>query len=236
MSAPVPNPSLAARLAGMLVRPRVTLAAAVPMRAWAGMWGVVLALGFLPGAAFLTTDIGRQALVDERVRVTEAFGGTVSDAAYAALQAQPPLLAWFTSGGRPLLWPPVTLAVAGVVWWLARTRRPATSYAEALTVATHASVPLAIGQLAALPAHVIRESLTSPFNLAALTPGLDEGTVAARLLGGIEIAGLWWLALLAVGVTVLAGRPARGVFVRLLAAYAGVAAILAAALALAGGS
>jgi hypothetical protein len=39
-----------------------------------------------------------------------------------------------------------------------------------------------------------------------------------------------------VGVSVLAGRPARGVFVRLVAAYAAVAAILAAGLALAGGS
>jgi hypothetical protein len=231
-----PLPSLPVRLGGMIVHPRRILAAAAPARAWAGIWLVVLAAWLVPGAWFVTTDIGRQALVDERVRVTEAFGGTVSDADYAALQARPPVAAYFTSGGRVLLWPPVTLAVAAVVRALARSRRPPVTYGEALSVATHASVPLAIGQLAALPAHVIRESLTSPFNLAAVTPGLDEGSLPARLLGGVEIAGLWWLALVAVGVAVLAGRPARGVLVRLVAAYAVIAALFAAGVVLAGGN
>lgn len=237
MTAPAPPlSSLPARIAGMIVAPRAVLAAAAPARAWAGIWAVVLAAWLLPGAWLVSTPVGRQALVDERVRVTEAFGGVVTDQAYADLQAHPPLLAYLTSGGRPLLWPPVTLAVAAVVQALARRGRARTSFAEALAVVTHASVPLALGQLAALPAHVVRESLTSPFNLAVLAPGLDEGGLAARLLGGIEIAGLWWLALVAVGVTVLRGGSARGVFVRLAATYAAVAALLAAGLVLAGGA
>ena len=40
------------------------------------------------GGLLLSTPVGRQALVDERVRVIEALGGRVDDAAYAALQAQ----------------------------------------------------------------------------------------------------------------------------------------------------
>ena len=53
----------------------------------------------------------------------------------------------------------------------------------------------------------MRESLTSPFNLAALLPFFDEGSAAARFLGTIEVFGLWWVVLLAVGCAALAGRP-----------------------------
>ena len=44
-----------------------------------------------------------KALVDERVRQVEAFGGRIDDAAYAALQRPRPWLTYFTSGGRLLL-------------------------------------------------------------------------------------------------------------------------------------
>lgn len=236
MTAPLPTlPPLPGRLLAVLRRPGTTLAAAAAHRAWPGMWAVVLMLALAPGAWLLSTPVGRQALVDERVRVVESLGGTITDAAYAQLQADPPLLAYATSGGRVLLWPPLTLVTAALVLWLARRSGRPVAAGEALAVAVHASVPLALGQLLALPAHLIRESLTSPFNLAAVTPGLDEGTLAARALGAVEVPGLWWLALVALGAARLSGRPARGLFGRLLAAYVGIAVLLAAGLALAAG-
>ena len=195
----------------------------------------MLAAWLLPGAWFLTTDVGRQALVDERVRVTEALGGSVSDEVYAGLE-RGRRCGPITSGGRLLLWPPVTLAVAAVVLVLARRRRRDTAFGEALAVVTHASVPLVLGQLVALPAHVVRESLTSPLDLALLAPRLDEASLSARLLGNVEIAGLWWLTLVAVGIAVLGGGSARGAVIRLVAAYATLAALVAAGAVLAGGA
>jgi hypothetical protein len=201
-------------------------------------WVAVLVIAFGPGAWFLTTPVGRQALVDERVRVIEVLGATVDDDAYAALQAAPPISAYFTSGGRLLLAPVVPLLVAGRLWLWARLRRDGRTVTllAALSVAVHASVPLALQQLLAMPFHVVRESLSSPFNMAALVPLFDEGSPAARFLGTVELFGLWWVILMAVGASTLSGRPARRVLGPFVAAYVGAAAVVAVAVVLLGGS
>lgn len=221
------------RVAGVLIRPRGTLADVAASPRWATLWVAILAIWAVCGAWLLSTPVGRQALVDERVRVVEAFGGTVSDADYAALQASPPWSAYFTSGGRLALAPPVTLAVAGVLWLLGR---PHPSMAQALAIAVHASVVLVLGQIVATPLHYVRESLTSPLNLASILPLLDEGTLPARLLGAVDVFTIWWIALVAIGGAVLSGRTARRLLLQGVGVYVGIAAMLAIAQAFAGGS
>ena len=67
---------------------------------WADTWLVILLLGAVCASILLSTDVGRQAIVDERVRVIETFGGVVSEARYAEWQAAPPWWVYFASGGR----------------------------------------------------------------------------------------------------------------------------------------
>ena len=202
-----------------------------------GIWVVILAVWLAAGAALTSTAVGRQALVDERVRVIEALGGTVDDAAYHELEAHPPLAAYFTSGGRTLLLPVVTAVVAAALLvWLRQRGVGQATYRSCLAVAVHASVVLALQQVVATPMHLVRESLTSPFNLAALLPFFDEGSIPALVLGTIEVFGLWWVALLAVGCAAVSGRRARSFIGPFLGAYVIVAAAVAAVVALAGGA
>jgi hypothetical protein len=199
-------------------------------------WAVVL-LGWLAaGGWLLGRPVGRQAVVDEQVRVVEALGGRVDDARYAAWQARPPWRIYFTSGGRVLLLPVTTLAVAAGVFLWARRRSPHVRFAGALSVAVHASVVLALQQIVATPLHLLRESLTSPFNLAAVLPFFDEGTLPARVLGTVELGGLWWALLLAVGLAALTGGRARAYAGPVLGIYLGVSAIVAGVVVLIGGS
>lgn len=199
----------------------------------AATWFTLLVIWAAASAALLATPVGRQAVVDERVRVVEALGGAVDDASYAALQAAPPYWMYAASGGRALLLPVVTLAVAaGLALWPGR----GAGFVPSLSVAVHASTVLVLQQVVATPLHYVRESLTSPFNLAALMPWFDEGSVPARVLGTIEIFGLWWVLLLAVGCAALAGRRAREYVGPLVGAYVGVAAVVAVAVAITGGS
>jgi hypothetical protein len=200
----------------------------------AGTWTVLLALWAAAGWLLLSGSVGRQALVDERVRVVEAMGGTVNDAAYAALQANPPYWIYLSSGGRALLFPAVTLAVAaGLYLWVGRR---SAGWLASLSVAVHASAALVAQQVVATPLHFVRESLTSPFNLAALLPFFDEGSLPARFFGTVELFGLWWVWLLAIGCAVLAGRQARHFVLPLLGIYVGVAGVIAALVVLTGGS
>lgn len=222
------------RVAGVLWHPRSTMAEVARHPAFISTWIGLLAAVAVCGWALLSTPVGRQALVDERVRVVEALGGRVDDGAYAALQAHPPLLAYPTSGGRLLVNPGVTLLVALGLVVLGALDGARVRYVVALAVAVHATVVLAVQQVLVTPLHYLRESLTSPSTLAGLLPMLEEGTWAARLLGSVDVFGLWWVWLLAVGLAAATGRPGHRYLWRLGLAYVAVAALVAAAMVLLG--
>jgi hypothetical protein len=223
-------------IVGVLTHPRSTMAALVAAPAFWGTWIFILLVWMACAWALLGTEVGQQALVDERVRVTEVLGGRIDDAAYAALQARPPLTSYVTSGGRLLLTPPMTVLAALAVAALARSGGRVLNLAAAMAIAVHASVVLAVQQVVAAPLHYLRESLGSPTTLASILPGIEDGTWAARVLGVIDVFALWWLWLLAVGVAAATGRPARRYGVRLVAVYMGVAVLMAVVVAIAGGS
>ena len=63
---------------------------------------------------------------------------------------------------------------------------------QALAIVVHATVVLLIGQVIVTPLHYVRESLTSPLNLAAVLPLMDDGTLPARFFGSLDIFVLWW--------------------------------------------
>ncbi len=222
------------RVMGVLSHPRQTMTEVVRHPAFAMAWVVLLLVLAACAFALLSTQVGRQALVDERVRVIEALGGRVDDAAYVALQANPPWLVYLTSGGRLLLTPAITLLVAAGLMALAALDGVKVRYVVALAITVHASVALAVQQIVATPLHFVRESLTSPTNIAGVLPMLEEGSLPARWLGSVDLFGLWWVWLLAVGLGAATGRPARRYLVRLLLAYVGVAAIVAAVFAVLG--
>ena len=223
------------RVTGVLMHPRATMAEVVRHPAFMTTWIVVLLAVAVCGGLLLSTPVGRQALVDERVRVTEALGRRVDDAEYARLQANPPMSVYMTSGGRLLLTPPVTLLVAAGLFALARLDGAATPFVTALAIAVHATVVLALQQIVATPLHYLHGALTSPTNVAGLLQVFDEGSLPARLFGTIDVFGLWWLWLLSLGLAAATGRPARRYVVRLLAVYVGVGAIVAAVFAVMGG-
>ncbi len=223
------------RVTGVLRHPRAMMAEVVRHPAFITTWVLVLLVVAVCGGLLLSTPIGQQALVDERVRVTEALGGRVDDATYDRLRSDPPVSIYLTSGGRLLLTPPITILMAAGLMALARFDGARVTFVTALAIAVHATVVLAVQQVVAAPLHYVNESLTSPTNLAGLLRVFDEGSVPARLLGTIDVFGLWWMWLLAVGLAAATGRPARQYIWRLLAVYVGVAAIIATVFAVSGG-
>jgi hypothetical protein len=211
------------------------MAEVVARPTWAALWLVILLVWVGCAAWVFSSETGRQALIDERVRVVEVFGGTLDDAGYARLQAHPPYSAYFISGGRMLLAPPVMLAAAAGLWLVSRSGQPARTFQQGLAVAVHASVVLALGQLIVLPVHMGRESLTSPFTLAAVLP-VDDGTLVARVAGALDLFALWWMWLLALGAAALTNRSARRPLAGLVGAYVAVVVIMAVIQAVLGGA
>lgn len=223
------------RIAGVVTRPRATLAELVGQPVWAATWVFILVVWTICGWWLLSTDVGQQALVDERVRVIESFGGTVTEPEYAALVAEPPWWVYFTSGGRLLLTPVFTLLIAIALWVVARREGAPVRFAQALAVTVQSSVVLLIGQLVATPLHYVRESLTSPLNAAAVLPLMEDGTAPTRFFGVMDVFAVWWAVLLAVGLSTLTDRPTRRYLVPIALLFAGFAMVMAIVLAVTGG-
>jgi hypothetical protein len=66
-----------------------------------------------------------------------------------------------------------------------------------------------------------------PTSLGALVPMLEETTLVARFLGGIDLFTVWWLMVLALGLAALYPPPARRIAAGLIGGYAAVALAMA---------
>jgi hypothetical protein len=128
------------------------------------------------------------------------------------------------------------LVSALVVWVVARRDGGRASIHQALTVAVLASVALLVGQLVATPIHYVRESLTSPINLAAILPFMEQGSPQARFFGTMDLFALWWAGLLAMGLSVLTRRPTGRYLWPIVAVFAVVAAVVAVTVSVTGGA
>ena len=201
--------SLPARVFGVLRSPRATLTAVVSAPRWAGVLVLTFLISTVSSAALLQTEVGRLALVDQWERTASAFGQNVDDRQYAALEdasANGPAYAAissFVSG--PLL----TFGIAALLLAVFNgALGGAATYSQLLAITAHAGVILALRQVVAAPMNYARETLASPTTLVQFFTMLDEASPVARFLGVIDLFVVWWIVVLAIGMSVLYRRHA----------------------------
>ncbi|MGE3842584.1 MAG: YIP1 family protein [Vicinamibacterales bacterium] len=218
--------STIARAVGILVSPRSTFESVSAHPRWFGL--TVLTTSVVAGvlAVFLSTSVGRQALVDQRVDLLETFGRTVGDSEYEAMLRGVGTLALqqvaLTAGALPL----VGLGIAALAYV---TLGSASTFGQILAVVAHSGVILILRAVVVTPMNFFRESLSSPLNLGVLFPALDEVGFLAFFLGTIDLFVVWWAVVLAIGLSVLYTRPWGWFATRVFAAYGLVASVLAGA-------
>jgi hypothetical protein len=231
--------SLAARVAGIVRAPRVTMAylSALPAPPWLDVLAVSTLATFLPAAAFLLTPVGRTALVDQWERTAIAFGRPVDDALYAQFQALSGQGLAYAASLAIISGPVLTMAVTALIAVALRlTGQPAVAGRAILAVVAHASVILALRQLVAAPLNYLSETLASPTTLVHLMTGVDEAAPLARFLGVIDVVVVWWAVVLAFGVAALVKRRVRPVALTFAGVYVAIALLLALAMAVTGGT
>lgn len=228
---------LPARVFGVLRSPRATLTAVAGAPRWAGVLVLTFLISTISTAALLQTDVGRVALVDQWERTASAFGQNVDDRQYAALEDASSngtayaAISSFASG--PLL----TFGLAALLLVVFNgALGGAATYPQLLAITAHAGVILALRQLIAAPVNYTRETLASPTTMTIFFSMLDEASPVARFFGVIDLFVVWWLAVLAIGLSVLYRRPARRVLMGLVGAYAVLALLLVIAMAVTGGT
>jgi hypothetical protein len=232
----------------MVRSPRATLTAVVRMPRSLDLAAVILVIAAACSSGFLMTRVGQLAALDQQVRQLESFGVEVTDETYETLRSvvpyRPVVAAAVIGIGWPILW----LVIARVAWWFGdrvaddlprRSGEPPArsrvTFPQVLAVVVHASAILAVREMVAAPINYARESLGGATSLSLIMPAFGESTFPARLFGAVDIFIVWWVVLIALGLSILYQTRTLPIARWLFGAYAGGAAALALTQALRGG-
>jgi len=221
--------SLPARIAGVILSPRAAYAEVAARPRVFGALMFVLAVIVTATFAFLSTEVGQQASLDNQVRQMEAFGRTVNDAQYAQMERMAPYSRYFAAAVQLIVMPIMALVVAGLAFAVFNAALGGdATFKQAYAIVVHSGAILALQALFTLPLAYARESLAGSTNLAIFAPFLDENSFPARLLGSLDLFLIWWMVSLAIGLGVLYRRRTRPIATSLLVIYATIGLIVAA--------
>src|SRR5437762_7689544 len=87
--------SLPARIAGVLFAPRTTYADVAARPRALGVLAVVVLVAAAGVFLFMSTDVGKNAFLDQQVQQREAFGRPLTEAQYDRLEAMVPYAPYF---------------------------------------------------------------------------------------------------------------------------------------------
>lgn len=228
--ATAPAKSLPARFAGVLFAPRATYAAVAAHPRWLGMFLTVFLISASAATALMSTEVGRNALLDQQMASSESFSGRPLTQAqidrleqfskYAVYTTPVFQFAFLALGG---------LLISGIAFAVFNAMLGGdASFTQVFAIVTHSGVVLAVLSLFTTPLAYARESMSSATNLAVFLPFLDDSSFAARLLGSIDLIFIWWMLSLAIGLGVLYRKRTGPIAITLLAVYVAIGVIIAA--------
>jgi len=221
--------SLPARLVGVLFAPRATYADVAARPRVLGVFAVVIAAIVAGTFAFLSTDVGQQASLDNQIRQMESFGRTVSDVQYQRMEQMAPYGKYFAAGAQLIFTPIVALVVAAIAYAVFNAMLAGeATFKQVYAIVAHSGVILIVQAAFSLPLAYARETLAGATNLAVFFPFLDDNTFVARLLGSIDLFLVWWFVSLAIGLGVLYRKRTGPIATTLLALYVSIGLIIAA--------
>ncbi|NDP43987.1 MAG: hypothetical protein GZ089_14925 [Aromatoleum sp.] len=221
--------TLPARLIGVLTAPRATYADVAAHPRWFGVLAFVVLFGSLGTFAFLSTDVGKAAMLDQQVKMLESFGMKLNDAAYQRMEGGLDRARYAAPIGQAVFFPLVGLIIAGVVFAVFNAIMGGNAtFKQLYAIVVHSGVVISLAQVFGLPLAYARESMSGATNLTVFLPFLDESSFAARFLGSIDLFQIWWLVSLSIGLGVLYRRKTGPIANGMIAVYVFIALVIAA--------
>lgn len=220
--------NLASRLIGVIFSPQATFTRIVARPRWLGALVLLTVVTAGLTFAFLTTEVGQTAMLDQQVRQTEAFGGQITEQQYTQMERMQPMMRYFVAGSQVVMIPVITMVLSGILLAVFNALLGGSaSFRQTAAVVTHAGAVSLLQQLFIAPLNYARESMASATNLGVFVPFLDESSVVARFLGAIDLFLVWWLLVLAMGIAVLHRRRTAPIFWSFMGIYVVIALVIA---------
>lgn len=228
--ATAPAKSLPARFAGILFAPRATYASVAAQPRWLGIFLTVFLISASAATALMSTEIGRNALLDQQIASSESFSGRPMTQQQIDRMESFSKYAVYTTPVFQLVFLGLgCLVISGIAFAVFNAALGGdATFKQVFAVVAHSGVILAALSLFTTPLAYARESMSSATNLAVFLPFLDESWFVARLLGSIDLILIWWMLSLAIGLGVLYRKRTAPVATTLLAIYVAIAVIIAA--------
>jgi hypothetical protein len=221
--------SLPARIIGVLTAPRATYADVAARPRWAGIMAFVIVVGAGATFAFLSTEVGKHAMLDQQLRMMESFGVKLNDAAYQKMEQGVDTARYTGPIFQAIFLPLLALIVAGLAILVFNAiLGGSAAFKQVYAIVAHSGVVITVAGLFGLPLAYVRETMSSSTSLAVFLPFLDESSFAARFLGAIDLFQIWWLVSLAIGLGVLYRRRTGPIAVSLIGVYVTIGLIVAA--------
>jgi hypothetical protein len=216
-----------ARLAGVIFSPRETFAAIVAQPKWFGAMAVVTLTIALANYAFLSTQVGQDAMVDQNLRQTERWTGSLTQAQIEGIEAGAGRNKYIVAGFTIVLGPIFTFIFTGILFGVFNAMLGGdATFKQALAVTTHGGAVNLLAQLFIIPLNYFRESMTSATNLGVFVQSfLDDTNFVARLLGWFDMFIIWGLIVTAIGFGVLYKRKTAPIFWTFMGIYVVIALI-----------
>ena len=224
-----PAKSLPARFVGMLFAPRATYAAVAAHPRSLGIFLIVFLITASAATALMSTEIGRNALLDQQIASQESFGRKMTQEQIDRLEQ---FSAYYVYGAPVIQLVSLSvgcLVIAGIGFAVFNALMGGdATFKQVFAVVAHSGVVLAALSLFTTPLAYARESMSGATNLAVFLPFLDESSFVARMLGSIDLILIWWMLSLAIGFGVLYRKRTGPIAGTMFAIYVAIAVVIAA--------
>ena len=221
--------SLPARIVGVLTSPRATYADVAARPRWLGVLLFVILLGGAATFVFLSTDVGKQALLEQQVRFMEGFGVKLNDVAYQRMEAGLERAPYTGAVGQAVSLSLIALIIGGIAMGVFNAILGGDgTFKQVFAIVAHSGVVISLATLFGLPLAYARDTMSSTTNLAVFVPFLDENSFPARFLGSIDLFQIWWIVSLSIGLGVLYRKRTGPIATTMIGIYVAIALIIAA--------
>jgi hypothetical protein len=215
---------LAARALGVIVSPAETYAdIALQPRALAALVLVFVVTSLAVGV-FLTTEIGRNASLDQGLSMVETFAARLPDAQRQQiaqrLEARAAYAPLYAVGGILVGLPLTVAAVAGLGMLVFNVGLGGeATFTQLFAIVAYSRIISLLQTLFVTPLNYARESMSSATSLLVFFPMVDDSGFPGRVLGWIDLFRVWWIVSLAIGLGVLYKRGSGPIAAVILALY-----------------
>jgi len=229
VSAAAPG-NLIARLAGVIFSPRATFAKLIPTAPWVAAMAVVTLLSAGGQYAFLSTEVGQEAMVDTQIHQAELrSGGNITQQQIDMFEGLKTKNRYIVAVSILIVGPIMTFVFAAIYFGVFNALLGGdASFKQVLAIVTHSGAVNIVQTLFILPLNYVRESASSATTLGVFVQSfLDETNFVARVLGMIDLFIVWNLVVTAIGLGVLYRRKTGPIFWSLMGAYVVIVLVIA---------